>query len=186
MTLAAEIADRSPEDEQQRWLRARQELKRHTRLRNLAIKHHQGEGRIYSYCADELNKATTGRTRKEIRALAHVRDTRDALDTSHLALQLLGENEQIKAMDHADAQGNTAIKEAVDPVHGEIRGIALRFNLHNDKLLRNRANFLQSPLRQARAAFAPPSIDVSLYPCRDYHGETEFYPDMPLDASEAI
>lgn len=186
MTLAAEIADRSPEDEQQRWLRARQELKGHTRLRNLAIKQHQGEGRIYGYCADELNKATTGRTRREIRALTHVRDTRDALDTSHLALQLLGENEQIKAMDCTEAQGNTAIKEAVDPVHGEIRDIALRFNLHNDNLLRNRAHLLQSPPRQARAAIAPPSVDVSLYPCRDYRGETAFYPDVPLEDSEAI
>ena len=43
MTLAAEIAKRSPEDEQQRWLRARQELKGHTRLRNLAIKQHRAK-----------------------------------------------------------------------------------------------------------------------------------------------
>ena len=62
VTLAAKILERSPEDEQQRWLQARQKLKGHTRLRNLAIKQHNGEGRIYSYCADELNKATTGRT----------------------------------------------------------------------------------------------------------------------------
>jgi len=93
----------------------------------------------------------------------------------------LGENEQIKAMDREDAQGNPAIKMAVEPVHSEIKEIALRFNLHNDNLLRNRAHLLQSRPQQARAVLAPPIPYVS-YPCRDYRGTNPFYPDAPSEA----
>ncbi len=185
ISLAEEITDRSPEGELQRWLRARHELRRHTRIRNLAIQQHDGKGWIYSYCSDELNKATTGHTRKEIRTIAHIRDTRDALDTSHLALQLFGENEQIKAMDRDNAQGNVAIQQSVDPVHDDIKDIALRYNLHDRSLIYNRIPLLQNNDWQIPAPPSP-KRDSSQYACRDFYGETPFNPARPSEASEMI
>jgi hypothetical protein len=180
-TLAAEIFARSSDDGQ-RWLQVRRQLQQHTPIRNAAIKKHQGQGGIYSYCTDELNKATTGHTSNEICVIARVPQarTRDALDTSHLALQLFGESEQIKAMDHESAQGNVAIKRAVDPVHSDIQAIALRYNLHDDSLLRDRAQVLSRSATKVRAALPPPtSYTYDSYPCRDYRGESSFYPDAP-------
>jgi hypothetical protein len=159
----------------QQWLRARQKLRQHTPIRNLAIKKHQGQGWIYRYCADGLNQATTGHTGKEICSITHVKDTRDALDTSHLALQLLGESEQIKAMDTKQAQGNAEIQRAVDPVHRSIEDIAIHFNLHDDRLLYDRTRLLHGGASQTPAlGESSPSSD---YPCRDYHDTGLSKPD---------
>jgi hypothetical protein len=182
-TLAAEILERSSGSEEQKWIETRQRLQQHTLERNAEIKKRKGKGWIYPYCADELNKATTGHTSNEIGTIAHVpaSRTRDALDTSHLALQLLGESEQIKEMTRREAQGNIAIRKAVDPVHVEIKKIAVHFNLHDDRLLYDRARFLQSNVRQLPAAPVP-SRDTGQYACRDAYGETPFYPEAELEA----
>jgi len=144
---------------------------------NATIKAHGGSGRIYPYCSDGLNKATTGHTSEEICVIAEVRETRDGLDTSHLALQLLGESEQIKAMDREKVQGNAAIQQAVDPVHETIEKIALRFNLHNEKLLYDHSPRVSGGTVRT-LALPIPQRDKSQYACRDYYGETPFDPQL--------
>jgi hypothetical protein len=170
-----EAVELSDAEKAQKWRRARQELQKHTPIRNLAIKNHNGHGSIYGYCADELNKATTGHSGEEIKAIAHVKETRDALDTSHLALQLLGESEQIRAMDSEKSWGNVAIRQAVDPVHRDIRGIAIHFKLHDDTRLRDRSPLLHGSVPQVHAALPPARSDIDSYPCRDYRS-----PDEPI------
>jgi hypothetical protein len=171
--LAAEILQRSYGDEKQQWIETRQRLQQHTIERNDEIKKRDGKTWIYPYCADELNKATTGHTSSEICAIAAIptNRTRDALDTSHLALQLLGESEQMKEMRRWDARGNSAIQRAVDPVHVKIRNTALHFNLHDDRLLYDRAHYLQNRVPQLPMPPEPPR-DSAQYACRDAYDET--------------
>jgi hypothetical protein len=55
---------------------------------------------------------------------------------------------------------------------------ALRFKLHDDRLLYDRAHLLQSSTMQVLTLPMSPR-DSAQYTCREYYGPTTYYPDEP-------
>ena len=135
MSLATDIIDRQTDPAMLNWGEERLKAKKSNLLRNHEIKAHGGTDensrRVYKDMSDRVNDATTGHKAHDIKAIAQVRKTRDALSPSHLALMQFMEYQQIEKMNEADAHGNAEILETTKSVDAIVARTAKESGLHD-------------------------------------------------------
>lgn len=107
--LAAQIAERAPDPQAQRWLAARLESTGARRELLRAVARHGGEGPVYGRLGSISNRTVLGKDSATIRQERGVKATRDGLSSTELLRLAYIDAASARAIEERGASGNAEI-----------------------------------------------------------------------------
>lgn len=107
--LAAQIAERNPNEDERRWLSARLESTHARRELMSTVARHGGEGNVYGQLGSISNRSVLGKDSATIRQERNVKQTRDGLSRTELLRLAYLDTATARAIQDKNAHGNAAI-----------------------------------------------------------------------------
>ena len=160
LTLIEEVVDKhtatdtADDYERANFALQRELAKTSNKLRNTEIENRTRPNErqdAFQELSDTVNIVTTGKPAKRIKQLGNVQKTRDALSPAHLALQRFVELREVDMMRLHDAQGLPQIRRTTQSLHEDVKDMAAKNGLHDDRLIRDRRHDVKLSPEQMKA-----------------------------------